>query len=302
MATQSLGFLMWVENREFGQEVDGFLPQEQTLRNIADMVKRSRNHPSIILWSLCNEGGCIQRSQHEAITKGKAAKKVIHSLDTTRPMTAAINYGSQGKECEHDCLTPTLDVIGMNYNTNEWDGTHANYSSVPMLSSEMGRGNSVRGVYDNLRAENLGYTSVYSAAPRWMDSWRQINSRKQWLAGGFFWTGYDYIGEPNSEVSVSSSFGAIDLCGFEKDSFYFFQANWSTVPQVHLVPSHWNFAEGQEVEVWAYFGHCASLELLVNGKYHAKYHQGDHFNPGEIAKFGNVTWKNGTLEVCAMYF
>ena len=91
-AADSLGFLMWVENREFGQEVDGYLPQEQTLQNIADMVKRSRNHPSIILWSLCNEGGCIQRSPQDAIAKGEAAKKVIHSLDTTRPMTAAINF------------------------------------------------------------------------------------------------------------------------------------------------------------------------------------------------------------------
>jgi hypothetical protein len=109
---QSMGFLMWIENREFGQEVDGFLPEEQTLRNIADMVQRSRNHPSVIMWSLCNEGGCIQRSQQQAIAKGNAAKSVIRSLDTTRPMTAAINYGSQGKECEHDCLTPTLDVIG----------------------------------------------------------------------------------------------------------------------------------------------------------------------------------------------
>eukprot|EP01051_Picozoa_sp_SAG22_P006127 SAG22_NODE_390_length_11235_cov_26.293732_7_plen_771_part_00 len=298
-AADSLGFLMWVENREFGQEVDGYLPQEQTLQNIADMVKRSRNHPSIILWSLCNEGGCVQRSQEDAIIKGEAAKKVIHSLDKTRPMTAAINYGSGGKECEFDCLTPTLDVIGMNYNWQDWDATHANYSGVPMVSSEMSRSNSVRGVYDNLREEDDGYNSVYSSAAGWMNSWVQINSRKSWLAGGFFWTGYDYLGEPNSPVSVSSSFGAIDLCGFEKDSFYYFQSNWSATPAVHLVPSHWNFAEGQDIEVWAYTAHCTSLELLLNGKYHARYHEGYHFAPGEIAKFGNVTWQNGTLEaVC----
>lgn len=295
-AADTLGFLMWVENREFGQEVDGFLPQEQMLQNIHDMVKRSRNHPSVILWSLCNEGGCIQRSQEEAITKGTAAKKVIHSLDTSRPMTAAINYGSQGKECEYDCLTPTLDVIGMNYNWQEWDATHANYSNVPMLSSEMTRGNSARGIYDMLRVDDDGYYSVYSAAPGLMNSWHQINARKNWLAGGFLWTGYDYIGEPVSPVSVSSSFGAIDLCGFEKDSFYYFQANWSSTPAVHLVPSHWNFQVDQKVEVWAYTAHCASLELKLNGKSHSRYHAGRNFNPGDIAKFGNVTWENGTLE------
>ena len=65
--------------------------------------------------------------------------------------------------------------------------------------------------------------------------------------------------------------------------------------QVHLVPSHWNFAEGQEVEVWAYFGHCASLELKLNGKSHGQDYY--RFQPGQIAKFGNVTCRNGTLEV-----
>ena len=62
------------------------------------MVRRSRNHPSVIVWSLCNEGGCIQRSPEQAIRKGNAAKAAIHALDTTRPMTAAINFGSGGKE------------------------------------------------------------------------------------------------------------------------------------------------------------------------------------------------------------
>jgi beta-galactosidase len=147
-----------------------------------------------------------------------------------------------------------------------------------------------------LRVEDDGYYSVYSAAPGWMNSWRQINARKNWLAGGFLWTGYDYIGEPVSPVSVSSSFGAIDLCGFEKDSFYYFQANWSSTPAVHLVPSHWNFQVDQKVEVWAYTAHCASLELKLNGKSHSRYHAGRNFNPGDIAKFGNVTWENGTLE------
>eukprot|EP01050_Picozoa_sp_SAG11_P009154 SAG11_NODE_844_length_6891_cov_3.648704_2_plen_815_part_00 len=209
-------------------------------------------------------------------------------------MTAAINYGSGGKECEFDCLTPTLDVIGMNYNWKDWDDTHANYSQVPMVSSEMTRSNSVRGVYDDLHQEGSGYYSVYSAAAGWLNSWRQINSRSQWLAGGFFWTGFDYIGEPRSPISVSSSFGAIDLCGFEKDSFYYFQSNWSLTPSVHLVPSHWNFAAGQAVEVWAFSGHCTTIELLLNGK--PLQPLGASFEAGDIAMFGNVTWEHGLLE------
>ena len=107
--------LMWIENREFGQETDGYTPESVITANIEAMVKRSRNHPSIILWSLCNEGGCIQRSPEQAIRKGNAALEAIHALDTTRPMTAAINFGAGGKQCEWDCLSPTLEVVGMNY-------------------------------------------------------------------------------------------------------------------------------------------------------------------------------------------
>jgi hypothetical protein len=105
----------------------------------------------------------------------------------------------------------------MNYNWEQWDATRANYSGVvPMVISEMSRGNSARGVYDDLRAQGSGYYSVYSAAPAFVNSWHQINSRRPWLAGGFLWTGFDYVGEPRNPVSVSSSFGALDLCGFEK--------------------------------------------------------------------------------------
>ena len=136
-----LGMLMWVENREFGQEVDGFTPEDVITANIAAMVKRSRNHPSIIVWSLCNEGGCIQRSDEQAVRKGNAAKAVIHALDPTRPMTAAINFGAQVKVCEWDCLSPTLDVVGMNYNWDDWDAFHANNTNQPMVSSELTRGN-----------------------------------------------------------------------------------------------------------------------------------------------------------------
>jgi beta-galactosidase len=208
-----MGMLMWVENREFGQETDGYTPEDTITSNVEAMVRRSRNHPSIILWSLCNEGGCIQRSAEQAVRKGNAAKSAIHALDRTRPMTAALNFGASGKECEWDCLSPTLEVVGVNYNWQDWDAFHANNTNQPMVSSEMTRSNSVRGIYASSpkALPTKGYASVYSAAPGYVNTWRQVNSRREWLAGGFLWTGIDYLGEPDSPVSISSSFGAVDV-------------------------------------------------------------------------------------------
>ena len=128
-------------------------------------------------------------------------------------MTAAINFGSRGKVCEWDCLSPTLEVVGMNYNWHDWDAFHANNTNQPMVSSEMTRSNSVRGIYTSSpkALPTKGYASVYSAAPGYVNSWRQVNSRREWLAGGFLWTGIDYLGEPDNPVSISSSFGAVDV-------------------------------------------------------------------------------------------
>lgn len=260
-----------MENREFGQETDGYLPESEITKKIEAMVKRSRNHPSIILWSLCNEAGCLQRSPEQAVRKGNAAKAAIHALDHTRPMTAAINFGSKGSDCEWDCLTPTLEIVGMNYNWDDWDAFHANNTNQPMVSSEMTRSNSVRSVYAPTlpRTDPItdkGYSTVFQAAPGYVNTWHQINSRREWLAGGFLWTGMDYLGEPNSQYSISSSFGAVDIAGFSKDSAYFFKANWTAGPRVHIVEDWRARAEGTEVVVWVFSNNeVDTVQLHLNG-------------------------------------
>ena len=156
----------------------------------------------------------------------------------------------------------------MNYNWDDWDAFHANNTAQPMVSSEMTRSNSVRGIYapSPKSMPTKGYASVYSSAAGYVNSWRQINSRREWLAGGFLWTGLDYLGEPDSPVSISSSFGAVDIAGFEKDSASFFKANWTAGPRIHIVPSHWNWVEGSDVLVWVFANvEVESVALSLNG-------------------------------------
>eukprot|EP00935_MAST-01C_sp_MAST-1C-sp1_P000509 g509.t1 len=218
-AADRLGMLVWNENREFGTEVDGFIPTADVKANIVAMVRRDRNHPSVIVWSLCNEEGCLQRTPEEARAKGAMAKAAITSMDHgMRPMTAAINFGSGGKQCDEDCLSPSLDVIGMNYNWAQWDQYHREHPTQPMMVSEITRSLSVRGVY--AKNASRGHSSAYDALQVYPGMLHQISTRA-YMAGGFFWTGWDYRGEPEfPDVCVSASFGAVDIAGFEKDSFY----------------------------------------------------------------------------------
>ncbi len=116
-----------------------------------------------------------------------------------------------------------------------------------------------------------GYVSAYDLnKPAWgatAETWWTTYDSRQWVAGGFVWTGFDYRGEPTpyNWPCISSHFGIMDLCGFPKDLFYYYRAWWTNEPTLHLFP-HWNWTgkEGQEIEVWV-FSNLDSVELVVNG-------------------------------------
>jgi len=111
-----------------------------------------------------------------------------------------------------------------------------------------------------------------------------VYGTREWLPGGFAWTGFDYRGEPTPYgwPSVSSQFGIVDLCGFPKDYFYYYKAWWRSEPSLHLFP-HWNWAgkEGQEISVWVY-SNLDEVELLVNGK---------SLGTRKVPRLGHVEWK-----------
>ena len=256
---------------DFGVEPDGILAAGELIDNVESLVKRDRNHPSVIWWSLCNEIGCVARTEQEELTRkpsssphhnlipqvyvserllvlpgGKDAIVAVKALDPTRPVTGAVNFGAQDY-CTEDCLSSELDVEGFNYNFQDWLGYHKNHSSQPLISSECGRGASTRGIYEtddargwkdvvhtqaisklNLTRRGVSERLVvvqYESAGMSSDgelsgypkTWEEIDG-DNYIAGGFYWTGYDYKGEPAYDININSQFGILDIAGFPKDS------------------------------------------------------------------------------------
>ena len=254
-ACDRLGMLVLDENRTFSSEDEGTSQLER-------LIRRDRNHPSVIAWSLANEEGSDQGNDRGARMAG-TLKRLAHRLDPTRPVTAAMN-GGWGKG-----FTLVVDVQGFNYSTNGIDAIHKGFPAKPLMGTETASTVSTRGIYAN--DPDRGYLSAYDVnKPGWgatAEEWWSYYAARPFLAGGFVWTGFDYRGEPTPYrwPCTSSHFGIMDTCGFPKDNFYYYQAWWRDEPVLHLFP-HWNWAGkvGQEIEVWVH-SNLDRVELLVNG-------------------------------------
>jgi beta-galactosidase len=269
-----MGFLVIAENRHLG---DGYA--DQTARNalavehrdLTALVRRDRNHPSIILWSLCNE----QRIQGtpEAAAMARAMEQRIREFDPTRLITAAMNGGFDSPRG----FLGALDVIGVNYHPDVYASVHARRGDVPIVATEIGSAIATRGFYGTNHWENYwgdpkrGYVSAYdiNAGPGGQvleQAWPPV-ATNEFIAGGFVWSGFDYKGEPRpfDWPVINSHYGVMDICGFPKDSFYYFKAWWTDPPVLHLLP-HWNWPgrEGQEISVWVH-SNCEEVELFLNG-------------------------------------
>ncbi len=236
---------------------------EQGLDDLATMVRRDRNHPSIILWSIGNEEP--QQGTERGAHIARTMKRVVNDLDPTRGITAAMD-GGYG-----DGITEVLDVIGFNYRDAKIDPFHDKFPKMPIIGTETASTVATRGEYVQDDAKHLlpAYDTV---APWWANTaegWWPHFDAKPYIGGGFIWTGFDYRGEPtpySTFPSISSQFGAMDTCGFPKDNYYYYRAWWRPEPLLHLFP-HWNWEgrEGQPVAVWAY-SNCDEVELFVNGR------------------------------------
>jgi beta-galactosidase len=257
-AADRLGFLVMDENRLFNTSPD-------YLRLVAWMVRRDRNHPSVILWSVFNEEPLQGRREGYEMVRRMAA--VVKRLDTTRPVTAAMNSGMFSPKN----VSQAVDVVGFNYQIAVYDPFHAANPAKPMTSSEDTSAVSTRGEYaTDMNAHLL--TSYDDVARPWgathRAAWKAIAMRP-FVAGAFVWTGFDYRGEPQpfEWPTASSSFGIMDLCGFEKAAFYIHQAQWvKDRPVLHLIP-HWNWPgrEGQPIRVVA-MSNTDTVALMLNGK------------------------------------
>ncbi len=245
---------------------------EWSERDLRDMIRRDRNHPSIILWSIGNE--IPEQDNTDAYEMAKRLVDICHTEDPTRPVTSACN---SPEAADKNGFSKPLDVLGINYSMSFYQTLKG---KARLIASETASAVSTRGEYnlvqdgDKLiikKELNNQCTSYDIVAPGWGNTAEltlKTVKTAPWVAGEFVWTGFDYIGEPTpfSWPSVSSYFGIVDLCGFPKDRYYLYQSRWTEKPMVHILP-HWNWQgfEGQEIPVWCY-SNCESVELFLNGK------------------------------------
>ncbi len=272
-ACDRLGMVVMDETRHLGdatgQKSSASTPYSD-LSELNAMILRDRNHPSIIMWSMCNEEFSVQGTQHGADIF-YAMKTRVLQFDNTRPITCAMN-GGWGTG-----ISLVEDLQGCNYNPGGYDSFHAAFPSQPMFGSEISSDNEDRGIYAS--DSSAGYLGSYVTGAE--GAWRPIGTRL-FVAGGFVWTGFDYKGEPSPYgwPCVNSHYGILDLCGLPKDAFYYYQAWWGNKPVVHLMP-HWNWPTlGQSITVWCY-ANTDTVELFLNGV-----SQGVQAVPA----FGHVAW------------
>ena len=256
-ACDRMGMMMMCETRQMSSNPEGMAQLEV-------MVKRYRNSPSIILWSVGNEEGQLQEEMAEQGKRIAADMvRLCHELDPTRVVSAAVNGDNkQG-------VSDAFDIIGFNYNLSFPDKFHQAHPDRAVYGSETSSAIGTRGDYssDPLRNTVNSYDGVVPWGETAEDWWKFYGTR-EWLAGGFAWTGFDYRGEPTPYgwPSINSQFGIVDMCGFPKDNYYYYRAWWGREPVVHVFP-HWNWTgrEGDEIPVWVY-SNLDEVELLVNGK------------------------------------
>ncbi len=269
-----MGILVMAENRQVGSTPD-MLGQWEA------MIRRDRNHPSIILWSMANEEHTIQWSlagERLGASLVRAAKR----LDPTRAVTSAMHDRGLGAG-----LANVVDVHGWNYiSVGDIDAYHRLRPDRPIIGSEEGSTVCTRGEYED-DAER-GYVSAYDRrAPKWgstAERWWTFFMQRPWLAGGFVWTGFDYRGEPipYKWPCTASHFGLMDLCGFPKDNYWYYRAWWRPEPVCHLLP-HWNWPgrEGQPIDVRC-LTNAAAVELYLNGVSQGR---------REVPRYSHAAWQ-----------
>ena len=243
-----MGVLVIDENRQFG------VNQEQ-LRQLRNMIDRDRNHPSVILWSVGNEEWAVEHGE-KGVEIARRMSEAVHGMDRTRPST----YGNSGGPD----LVKGVDVFGYNYIVqNPVDEYHRLYPEKCAVGTEETSGAGTRGVYRTVpekgwmvplnRIDTLGRVNVIEYG------WKFYKARP-WGLGLFYWTGFDYRGEPNPMKwpATGSQFGIFDYCGFPKEEAFYLKAAWKDEPSVHICGPY-------DGEVWVY-SNCDEVRLYESGK------------------------------------
>ena len=265
-----LGFLVMDETRWFETTPDG-------MKQLEMLVKRDRNRPGVILWSVGNEEPLHQTQAGKRTARAMIA--ALKKLDPTRPVTTAVS---------HEPLTSTVmdvvDVIGINYNITHYDGLHEKYPDKPIVNTESCATGTTRGWYLPDCPER-GYIYGYDHDSNKSFLAREKNWKffmeRPWIAGEYQWAGIEHRGETVWPRLCSQS-GALDLFLNKKDAFYQNQSHWKEEPMVHMLP-HWNWSghEGEEIRVSVYTN-CEKVRL---------YRDGQLVGEKQVEKWGHAEWQ-----------
>jgi beta-galactosidase len=272
-ACDRMGMMMMCETRQMSSNPEG-------MAQLETMIKRYRNSPSIVLWSVGNEEWLLQDAMAEQGARiATSMVRRCHELDPTRVVSAAVN-GTNEKG-----VTDAFDIVGFNYGQERPDPYHKEHPTRPLYGSETSSAVSTRGEYATDPLRNT--VNSYDGKVGWGETpegWWKFYGSRDWEAGGFAWTGFDYRGEPTPYgwPSINSQFGIIDMCGFPKDYFYYYKAWWTKEPVLHLFP-HWDWhgREGDEIPVWVH-SNLDEVELFVNGQ---------SVGSQKVPHLGHVEWK-----------
>lgn len=270
-----MGFLVMDETRWFSTNAE-------SLAMLETLVKRDRNHPSVILWSIGNEEMITETDNGRRIAE--QMRETVKRYDESRPVTMAVVHSML-----NNYVLGELDVIGVNYNYKWYDEIHAKYPDKPIFVSEGMTAYTTRGWYHDSVPER-GYFTAYDTQNLFPYEALHGGREKIWkslmerpcFAGIYQWAAIEHRGEGMWWPRISYPAGVIDLYLQKKDAFYQHQSQWLDTPMIHVFP-HWCFRgrEGEEIAVWAYTN-CEEAELFLNG-----------VSVGRVAveKYGHAEWK-----------
>lgn len=284
-ACDSLGMLVLDEQRLLNSS-------EEYKDQFERLLRRDRNHPSVFLWSIGNEEQNIQGNEYgKRIAQSLLA--IQKELDPSRTSTYAADMGNDFKG-----VNEVIPIRSFNYRQFAVADYHRDHPNQPLLGTEMGSTVTTRGIYekDTIRA----YVPDQDiTAPWWAskaEDWWKLAAENNYWMGGFVWTGFDYRGEPTPYKwpNINSHFGIMDVCGFPKNIYYYYQSWWTNEDVLHISP-HWNWPEkvGKPIDVWVNTN-ADDVELFLNGK-----SLGKKVMPRNSHLQWEVNYEPGTLEAVA---